>query len=129
VQNESVLYISDRTHDVLHRRADSSASQRFVFLNRKGGKRGYASQAIRKAIHRAGLEGVTIHTLRHTHATRLVQNGLSVYEIKEVLGHADVKTTMRYAHLEQQAVLARARDVIDRVNASANSENHASAER
>jgi site-specific recombinase XerD len=58
-----------------------------------------------------------------------VQNGLSVYEIKEVLGHADVKTTMRYAHLEQQAVLARARDVIDRVNASANSENHASAER
>jgi integrase len=122
VQNESVLYLSDRTHDVLHRRADSSASQRFVFLNRKGGKRGYASQAIRKAIHRAGLEGVTIHTLRHTHATRLVQNGLSVYEIKEVLGHADVKTTMRYAHLEQQAVLARARDVIDRINASGASE-------
>ena len=61
---------------------------------------------------------MTLHTLRHTHATRLVQNGLSVYEIKDVLGHADVKTTMRYAHLEQQVVLARARDVIDRVAAS-----------
>ena len=61
---------------------------------------------------------MTIHTLRHTHATRLVQNGVSVYEIKDVLGHADVKTTMRYAHLEQQVVLARARDVIDRVNAA-----------
>lgn len=59
---------------------------------------------------------MTIHTLRHTHATRLVQNGLSVYEVKEVLGHADVKTTMRYAHLEQQAVLARARDVINDLN-------------
>jgi integrase len=129
VQNESVLYLTDRAHEVLRRRADFSASQRFVFLNRKGGKRGYASQAIRKAIHRAGLEGVTIHTLRHTHATRLVQNGLSVYEIKEVLGHADVKTTMRYAHLEQQAVLARARDVIDRVNASASSEHQAATER
>jgi integrase len=101
VQNESVLFLTDRAHDT---------------LTRKGGKRGYASQAIRKAINRADLDGVTIHTLRHTHATRLVQNGLSVYEVKEVLGHADVKTTMRYAHLEQQSVLLRARNVIDTLN-------------
>jgi len=118
VQNESVLYLTDRAFETLSRRAASHPNRQYLFLNRKGGKRGYASQAIRKAIRRAGLEGVTIHTLRHTHATRLVRNGLSVYEIKEVLGHADVKTTMRYAHLEHQAVLARARDVIDRVNAS-----------
>lgn len=116
VQNESVLYLTDRAHDTLRRRAETTTAQRFVFLSRKGGKRGYASQAIRKAINRAGLEGVTIHTLRHTHATRLVQNGLSVYEVKEVLGHADVKTTMRYAHLEQLQVTSRARDVIDRFN-------------
>lgn len=129
VQNESVLYLTDRAHDTLRRRAESMSAKRFVFVNRKGGRRGYASQAIRKAINRAGLEGVTIHTLRHTHATRLVQNGLSVYEVKEVLGHADVKTTMRYAHLEQQAVLARARDVIERVNASVASEGQRIAER
>lgn len=116
VQNESVLYLTDRAFETLSRRAESRAERQNVFLNRKGGKRGYASQAIRKAITRAGLEGVTIHTLRHTHATRLVQNGLSVYEIKEVLGHADVKTTMRYAHLEQQSVLLRARNVIDTLN-------------
>lgn len=118
VQNESVLYLTDRAHAVFTRRSQHTAATGFVFLNRKGGRRGYASQAIRKAIGRAGLVDVTIHTLRHTHATRLVQNGLSIYEVKEVLGHADVKTTMRYAHLEQQAVLARARDVIDRVNAA-----------
>ncbi|WP_132011044.1 tyrosine-type recombinase/integrase [Camelimonas lactis] len=53
---------------------------------------------------------------RHTHATRLIQNGLSVYEVREVLGHADIKTTMRYAHLEKATVLKKARDVIERLN-------------
>ena len=58
----------------------------------------------------------TIHTLRHTHATRLIQNGMSVYEVKEILGHSDIKTTMMYAHLEQKDVSSRARDVINKIN-------------
>ncbi|MFD2677315.1 hypothetical protein ACFSX7_09300 [Camelimonas lactis] len=45
-----------------------------------------------------------------------MQNGLSVYEVREVLGHADIKTTMRYAHLEKATVLKKARDVIERLN-------------
>ena len=45
---------------------------------------------------------VTIHTLRHTHASRLIQNGMSIYEVKEILGHSDIKTTMRYAYLERR---------------------------
>jgi len=84
---------------------------------RKGGARGYSSVAIRKAFRRAGLHDCTIHTLRHTHATRLIQNGLSVYEVREVLGHADIKTTMRYAHLEKATVLKKARDVIQQLSA------------
>ena len=84
--------------------------------NRKGGARGYSSVAIRKAFRRAGLHDCTFHTLRHTHATRLIQNGLSVYEVREVLGHADIKTTMRYAHLEKATVLKKARDVIQLLN-------------
>ncbi|HIB84645.1 MAG TPA: integrase, partial [Chromatiaceae bacterium] len=69
-----------------------------------------------KAIKRAGLSDVTIHTFRHTHASRLIQNGMSVYEVKEMLGHTDIKTTLRYAHLEQREVSCRARDVIDLLN-------------
>lgn len=69
-----------------------------------------------KAFKRAGLHDCTLHTLRHTHASRLIQNGMSVYEVKEILGHSDIKTTMRYAHLEQKDVSSRARDVINKIN-------------
>jgi len=65
---------------------------------------------------RAG--GLYDSQLRHTHATRLIQNGLSLYEVRSVLGHSDIKTTMRYAHLEQAVVTSKARDAIDRLNAS-----------
>ena len=65
---------------------------------------------------RAGLRDCRIHTLRDTHASRLVQNGMSVYEVKEILGHTDIKTTLRYAHLEQRQVSSKARDVINRLN-------------
>ena len=115
VQNESVLYMTDRVYRVLQRRNQKDRTP-FVFTKKSGGPRGYASQSIKKAFKRAGLYDCTIHTLRHTHATRLIQNGMSVYEVKEILGHSDIKTTMRYAHLEQKDVSSRARDVINKIN-------------
>jgi integrase len=41
---------------------------------------------------------------------------LSVYEVKEILGHSDIKTTLRYAHLESRQVTSKARDVINQLN-------------
>lgn len=115
VQNESVLYMTDRVHRVLSRRYRDKHSE-YLFVNRAGGKRGYSAVSIRKAFRRAGLHDCSIHTLRHTHASRLIQNGMSIYEVKEILGHSDIKTTMRYAHLEQKNVSFRARDVINQLN-------------
>jgi len=115
VQNESILYMTDRVHRVLRRRHEVKQSQ-YLFTNSKGEKRGYSTVSIRRAFRRAGLSDCTIHTLRHTHASRLIQNGINIYEVREILGHADIKTTMRYAHLEQKNVSSRARDVINRLN-------------
>ena len=42
---------------------------------------------------------MVIHTLRHTTASRLVTGGVNVYRVMAFTGHANVKTTMRYAHL------------------------------
>lgn len=117
VENETVLYMTDRVFEVLSRREHTKSSP-YVFSNRDGNARGYCTQSIRKAMVRAGLHGCRVHTLRHTLASRLVQNGLSVYEIREILGHSDIKTTMRYAHLESRQVTSKARDVINRLNKS-----------
>ncbi len=115
VRNESILYMTDRVYRILTRRS-AGQSGSYVFTNKAGTRRGVACHAIRKAFHRAGLDDCSIHTLRHTHATRLIQNGMSIYEVKEILGHADIKTTMRYAHLEQREVSSKARDVMNRLN-------------
>ena len=115
VNNESILYMTDRVFEILSHRSSGRKSE-FVFTNRSGQARGYVATTFRKAFARAALPDCSVHTLRHTHATRLIQNGLNLYEVKEILGHADIKTTMRYAHIEQHIVSVRAREVIDRLN-------------
>lgn len=54
------------------------------------------------ARNRAGLPDVRIHDLRHTFASTLVNNGVSLYEVQKLLGHAHIRTTERYAHLRQE---------------------------
>ena len=51
------------------------------------------------AIEEAGIQDICWHTLRHTFASRLVMVGLDLYTVKEIPGHRDIQTTMRYAHL------------------------------
>ena len=58
-----------------------------------------------------GLQGVRVHDLRHTFASFLVNAGHSLYEVQQLLGHADPRTTMRYAHLDQASLLAAAETV------------------
>ena len=60
---------------------------------------------------RAGLKDARIHDLRHTFASIAVSNGQSLPMIGKLLGHTQVQTTARYAHLETGPVLAAANDV------------------
>ena len=115
VRNESILYMSDRVHDVLTRR-HTSKTTKFVFNSKIGSARNRVTNTFRKAFNRANIEGATAHTLRHTHATRLIQNGLNLYEVKEILGHAEIQTTMRYAHIEQAQVSKKAVELINKIN-------------
>lgn len=52
-----------------------------------------------KARDAARLYDVSAHTLRHTCASRLVQAGVSLYEVRQLLGHSSITVTERYAHL------------------------------
>ncbi|MGN6572097.1 MAG: tyrosine-type recombinase/integrase [Pseudolabrys sp.] len=63
---------------------------------------------------RAGLGDVRLHDLRHSFASFLVNEGISLYVVQGLLGHANARTTQRYAHL-QADTLARATDVVDAI--------------
>lgn len=55
-------------------------------------------EAFAVALNKAGITNFRIHDMRHTFATRLVQNGVDLYKVKELLGHKTTAMSMRYAH-------------------------------
>jgi integrase len=67
----------------------------------------YPWERVRK---RAGLDAVRLHDLRHSYASNLVNGGVSLYVVQQLLGHTNPQTTQRYAHLEQET-LAKASEV------------------
>jgi len=72
----------------------------------------HAWNRVRKA---AGIQDVRTHDLRHSHASFLVNKGRPIYEVQKILGHSNVKTTERYAHLSNDTLLAATNVVSDYV--------------
>lgn len=76
----------------------------YLFNGNVKGKR-YTMRSIQhlmqKALVKIGLDNknYTVHTIRHSFATHLLDNGTDLYTIKELLGHNSLQTTMRYMHL------------------------------
>lgn len=96
---------------MLHRRKRAVGH---VFLQQNGRpfNNDRLNHAIRALCKKAGLRKIGWHTLRHTFASHLAMLGAPVPAIKELLGHASITTTMRYAHLAPSTL----RSVIEMLN-------------
>ena len=75
----------------------------YVFINPET-KKPYndIKKAWYSSLKKAGIENFRFHDLRHTVATRLADSNIDLVVVKEILGHADIQTTMRYAHAVPQ---------------------------
>jgi integrase len=60
---------------------------------------GQIRRAFESALTKAGIKAFRFHDLRHTAASHLIMRGASLRDVQEILGHADLKMTQRYAHL------------------------------
>lgn len=93
------------------RRPEGATSKDYVFPALRGGGHIVGVRRVfAKACEQAGLEGVRLHDLRHSFASFAVADGASLFLVSKLLGHANARTSERYAHLSgdplQEAVAA-----------------------
>jgi integrase len=79
---------------------------------------------INKSWHRikaaAGLEDVRMHDLRHTYASVAVMSGIDPFLLKEIMGHKNLQTTLRYSHFADEAVQRAAGSVASKLAGALN---------
>ena len=79
-------------------------SSQAVFLSEAGNRiaPSIVETRFRKYLRRSGLtdKGFTLHKLRHTYASHLIQSGVDLLSVQQLLGHSDLNSTKIYTHVD-----------------------------
>ena len=99
--------LSDRALELLRQYFRSYRPKEWLFTGNDGGQ--YSDRSVQeifyKAVRHSGLrKHVSVHTLRHSFATNLLEQGTDIRYIQELLGHSNIKTTLVYSHVTRRGL-------------------------
>jgi integrase len=116
----SYVYMTDRVHRVLRRRAETKRHEQWVFTNReRTSHRSHNTTYLNETMKAAGVP-YTVHTLRHTLATKMLKAGMTLNDVRVLLGHSSIQTTLRYGHLEASDASPKAVAILNEQNVTRN---------
>ena len=113
-----IVYLNDACKDALERylavrRPISGRDESALFLSTRNQRisRSNVHALVKKHLSQAGLDSsaYSSHKLRHTAATLMLQNGVDVKAVQEVLGHEHLNTTEIYTHIDNESLRVAAR--------------------
>ena len=100
-----------------HAQSKRTGPGQLIFPSPQTGKKmGDCRTAWESLLKRAGIESFRWHDMRHDFASQLVMNGVDLNTVRELMGHADLKMTLRYAHLAPETKM-KAVETLDRKSA------------
>ena len=98
-----VIPVNEYLYQVLLKAKCENGKSRFVFPNPET-ELPYTEvkKSFKSACERAGIDDLRFHDLRHTFATRLLESGVDLITVRDLLGHFSVRVTQRYTHSSQE---------------------------
>lgn len=93
--------------DVLKILSLKTATSGYIFCHKDGSILTHSScrKKIKYIAKQAGIGNICWHDLRHAFSSKLANSGVAIQQIKALLGHSDIKTTMRYAHISPTSLV------------------------
>lgn len=111
----AAFYLGEYTSEVRPKLLRQSKAEEALFINHLGTRltRQGFWKIIKRCAREAGIDiEITPHTLRHSFATHLLENGADLRAVQEMLGHADISTTQVYTHVTK----SKTKDVYNRTH-------------